>query len=107
MNIFALYNAHIARAYALFAAVCAISVFMYGVFLLMAISHAAKLSSIKQESKELTSKVGLLESKYYTYTKELTPERAQSLGFVTPQDIARVYTSSLSGLSLAGEVPHR
>jgi hypothetical protein len=90
----ALYHLYVRRAVAALVAVIVVSTFMYGFFLLEAVSHAASQASARREVAELSSKVGELQSKYLDATKALTPDLARELGFVSPVHVATVYASA-------------
>ena len=81
-------------------AVIAVSAFAYGFFLLEAVSHAASQAEARREVTKLSSQVGRLQSQYLSATKALTPERARSLGFVSPVHVATVYADA-GALSLS------
>lgn len=98
MNMLALYNRHATRLTALLAALCAISVFLYGAFLLMAVAHAAELRAIEDEISTLESSGSRLQSEYMAKTKALTIERARELGFVDP--VAQTTVTDSDGLSV-------
>lgn len=84
MKTLALYNTYSTRLVASLAAVCTVSVFMYGAFLLMAVAHAAELRVIEEELVVLESEASTLQSQYIVKTKALTIEHARALGFVEP-----------------------
>lgn len=96
----ALYHLYARRVIASLVALIVVSVFMYGFFLLEAVSHAAAHAQARREIATLSSKVGKLQSQYLSATKALTPERARSLGFVSPVHVAVVYADQ-SALSLS------
>lgn len=96
----ALYHLYVRRAVAALVALIVVCAFMYGFFLLEAVSHAASQASARREVASLSSKVGRLQSQYLTATKALTPDLAHTLGFVEPAHIATVYASDDS-LSLS------
>lgn len=75
-------------------AIIVVSTFLYGFFLLEAVSHAASQASARREIATLSSKVGRLQSQYLSATKALTPDRARSLGFVAPVDVSVVYADT-------------
>lgn len=89
----ALYHSHVRRAVALLVAVIAVSAFLYGFFLLEAVSHAASQAEARREIAALSSKVGSLQSRYLAATRTLTPERASAMGFVAPEAVATVYAA--------------
>lgn len=96
----ALYNLYARRVVAVLVALIVVSVFMYGFFLLEAVSHAASHAQARRDIASLSSKVGKLQSQYLSATKALTPERARALGFVAPAHVATVYADQ-SALSLS------
>lgn len=85
---------YVTRTIALCAAVCALSVFLYGVFLLQAVAHTAQRTGSERQITKLTSKLGELEVAYLSQTQALTPEQATTLGFVTPQAVDTVYANT-------------
>ena len=76
---------------ALLAGLIALSVLLYGVFLLEAVANTAKRTAAEKQVRDLTAQTGALEAQYLALTQEMTPERAQELGFVTPKDVTTVY----------------
>ncbi len=82
-----LYKLYVARTAAAFAAVLAISVFLYGTFLLMAVQHTAVRTDAEQRIGAITSHLGYLELQYLAETKQMTSDRALALGFTvnTPE----------------------
>jgi hypothetical protein len=99
MKPLALYNKYSTRIIAGLAALCALSVFMYGAFLLMAVAHAAELKVIEEELMVLESEASQLQSQYIVKTKALTIEHARALGFVEPVAQTTVAVSD-AGLSV-------
>lgn len=99
MKFLALYNAYATRTLAILAAVCVCSVFAYGTFLLMAVAHAASLAKVQEESSAIEGRMSQLQARYLVETKNLTLERAYSLGFVRPVAEASV-AADTDGLSL-------
>lgn len=89
-----LYHLYVRRAVALLSAVIVVCAFLYGFFLLEAVSHAASQAQARREIVSLSSKLGQLQSQYLSATKALTPERARALGFVTPSSVATVYADA-------------
>jgi len=87
----ALYNHYSRSAFALLACVCALSVFLYGFFLLEAVAHAASRARSGHEMAALKLELSDLESRYLAVTQALTPARAKELGLVTPQHVTTVY----------------
>jgi hypothetical protein len=99
------YQPLLARAAVVLACLCAISSFLYGVFLLEAVAHTAGRASAERQVRDLSAKLSDLETQYLASTQSLTPARAQSLGFVTPTVVTTVYTNAAShSLSLAEPV---
>jgi hypothetical protein len=47
-------------------------------------------------------KLSVLEGQYLAATKELTPERAKSMGYVTPANVSSVVVSGAAPLSFVG-----
>ena len=82
--------------FALLAAVCAVSAFLYGVFLLEAVGHTANRARASQDIRELKSKLSDLESRYFSATVALTPAYASALGFVSPSNVTTVYATDES-----------
>jgi len=95
-----LYHLYVRRAVALLATVVVVCAFLYGFFLLEAVSHAASQAQAHREVASLSSKVGKLQAQYLAATKALTPERARALGFVAPTAVATVY-ADVNSLSLS------
>ncbi len=100
MQYLALYNQYSAKTAGALAALCAVSVFCYGAFLLLAVSHAAKLRGVESEISSIESKVSTLQAIYLERSKALTPELARAMGFVEPSSQVTVYFGG-EGLSLA------
>lgn len=96
----ALYHLYVRRAVAFLVAVIVLSMFLYGFFLLEAVSHAASQAEARREVASLSSKIGKLQSQYLSATKALTPDRARALGFVSPEHVAVVYADQ-TALSLS------
>jgi len=99
-----LYTPHISRAVALFGAVAALSLFLYGFFLLEAVAHTANRTEAQREISSLTSKLSGLEETYLSSTRSMTLDHAHALGFVTPEKVSMVYASDPArSLSLRGQ----
>ena len=90
------YQPLLSRAAVVLACLCAISCFLYGVFLLEAVAHTAARASADRQVQTLSVQLGDLESQYLASTEALTPERAQALGFVTPTSVTTVYADAAS-----------
>lgn len=95
-----LYHAYLARVAALLAALCALSVFLYGIFLLMAVAHTAARSEAQSQIVHLSASLGDLEAQYLSQDRMITPEHAQELGYVKPQAISTVYATAAHSLTI-------
>ncbi len=78
------------------AAVIAVSAFLYGAFLLVAVLHTATRAKPEAAIETLSAELGTLQSRYLAETQTLTPQRAKELGFVVPEPAALVYASEPS-----------
>lgn len=87
------YTPLISRAAVVMCGIIALSLFLYGAFLLGAVSHTAKRADMGREVTKLTEVVSKLEVKYLTETKSLTPARAAALGFVEPSKVNTVFAA--------------
>ncbi len=95
------YTPHLRRAGALFGAVVALSLFLYGFFLLEAVAHTASRTQAQRQIQSLTSQMSGLEEKYLASTQHMTLELAGELGFAAPASVATVYAGGPArGLSL-------
>jgi hypothetical protein len=94
------YNFLLMRATAALAALCAVCIFLYGIFLLMAVAHTAARTDAERQITHITANLGELEARYLAQERSLTPEYAQSLGFVAPEKISSVYASAGSALTI-------
>ncbi|HVY72911.1 MAG TPA: hypothetical protein VG984_02600 [Candidatus Paceibacterota bacterium] len=90
----ALYQLWLSRSIAALAAVCALSVFLYGVFLMLAVEHTAARTALQTQVDTIVLHLSTLETEYLQQTRELSPERAAELGFVAPTETAAVFTNS-------------
>jgi hypothetical protein len=98
------YTPHLSRAAALFAAVAALSLFLYGFFLLEAVAHTAGRTQAQAKIQSLNSKLSGLEETYLASTRDMTLERAHTLGLVPPSTVATVYvTDQTRALSLRAQ----
>jgi len=93
------YTPHLRRSAALFAIVIALSLFLYGFFLLEAVAHTASRTQAQHKIRLLTSQMSELEQTYLAATRTMTRERAGELGFVRPASVATVYASAGRELS--------
>jgi hypothetical protein len=97
------YHLYLTRAIAVLVAICALSVFLYGTFLLLAVEHAAAATAAQNTTETLAAHIGDLEAQYLTATRAITPDTATELGFVTPSPsvVSTVFaTASYNALSL-------
>lgn len=99
LKVLTIYHVYVARVAALLAIMCAVSVFLYGTFLLMAVAHAAHMSSAEQKIQTLTGKLGIAESQYLAETNAISIATATGMGLVKPAEVAIVTTAKDSGLS--------
>ncbi len=93
MHTIALYNTYLARAAAVLTILCTLSVFLYGIFLLMAVTHTAGRTAAERQITNLSAHLGDMEMLYLTEQRSLTPERAVALGFVAPAHVSTVYAT--------------
>jgi len=100
MKALALYHMYVARVAAVLAVFCATAVFMYGAFLLMAVSHAAQMSSAQHEIKVLTGTLSKAESQYLAATNAISLATATAMGLVKPTSVAIVSAAKAGGLTL-------
>jgi hypothetical protein len=84
------YQPYLPRVAALLVVVCAVSAFLYGIFLLEAVGQAASRTSAERQIHDLSGQLGVLEGQYLAATKELTPQRAEALGLVVPAQVSTV-----------------
>ena len=94
MHSITLYNTYLTRVAAALTIVCTLSVFLYGIFLLMAVTHTAGRTAAERQITNLSAHLGDMEMQYLTEQKSLTPERALALGFVAPSAVSTVYTAA-------------
>jgi hypothetical protein len=92
------YQPYLSRSAAVLAGVCAIAIFLYGTFLLLAVMHTAGRTALEKQINATTAKLADLESVYLAKTKELTPEHALALGFVPPTSVSMVFTEGAQTL---------
>ena len=90
----AVYQLYLARVTAALCVVTALSVFLYGTFLLMAVSHTASRTQAQHSIAEVSARVSDLEGSYLAATKDITPDRATALGLVAPVQVATLYTQA-------------
>ncbi len=99
MRAFAIYSLWVRRLSGMLACMCAVAVFLYGVFLLMAVSHAARLSGIDRQIQTVTAQLSTEESVYLSQTESLDPAAAAAMGLTKPVAVSIVYAPSASSLS--------
>ena len=85
---------YVSRTAAILAMLCALSVFLYGIFLLMAVEHTAARATAERKVDTIVAKLGNLETQYFSQQKTLTPQYAASLGFVKSKNISTVYAAA-------------
>lgn len=90
------YNPYLTRVGALLAVVIAVSALLYGIFLLEAVAHTAKRTSFGRETRELTSKIGMMQAQSLALIKEITPAHATELGFTQPTQVSTVFATEAS-----------
>ncbi len=101
MRTIAIYNPYVTRSAALLAAFCTLSVFLYGIFLLMAVAHTAARTAAERKINTISAHLGEIEMQYLTQQRSLTPEFAQELGFVKPGEVSTVFaTAATRSLSI-------
>lgn len=88
------YQQYLNRAMASLAGLCALCAFLYGVFLLETVIHAAARQTAERQIQAIAATLGNLESQYLAQNKNLTPGSAASLGFVAPTSVTTVYSSA-------------
>jgi hypothetical protein len=76
------------------ACLCALSVLLYGIFLLEAVGHAAASEIAQRNIQGLRVSISTMEAQYLAYTRNITPQTAQALGFVTPTALSTVFARS-------------
>jgi hypothetical protein len=79
---------------AVLAAFCTLSVFLYGIFLLMAVAHTAARTAAQRQVDKITANLGDMEMRYLSQERSITPERAQELGLVKPGVVSTVYSTA-------------
>lgn len=80
---------------------CALAIFLYGTFLLLAVMHTAGRTSLERQINTTVAALGDLEAQYLAETKKLTPERAAELGMVAPTHVSVVFTAGAGALGRA------
>lgn len=95
-----LYQLYLSRTIALLMGVCALSVFFYLVFLMLAVGHTASRTASQDAIDALTVDVSSLETSYLRDMETITPARATELGYVLPKDVTPVFAQD-SGHALS------
>lgn len=83
-----------ARATVFLCAAVAVSLFLYGAFLLTAVQHTAARAAAERSINSATARLSVLEERYLTQTQWLTRERAAALGFVAPARVTTVFSNA-------------
>lgn len=90
------YTSRLKKIFVLLAVVVALSVVVYGIFLLEAVGNTADRARAEREIRALTSRVSNLEQTYLSKTREMTLERALEMGLVAPTSVSTIYASKNS-----------
>jgi hypothetical protein len=88
------YHLYLTRIMAALAVTCAVAIFLYGTFLLLAVEHAATATADQHTYDVLAAHIGDLETQYLTATRSITPQSAAALGFVAPQTVSMVFATA-------------
>ncbi len=94
------YSPYMTRVLGTLAGVVALSLFLYGIFLLEAVAHTASRTQAERQIAAHTSELSRLEAQYLASTKEVTRERAVEMGLTQPTRITTTYATPQSALSL-------
>src|SRR5581483_5806180 len=86
-----LYQLYLSRTIAALMFICALSVFFYVVFLMVAVEHTAGRTVAQSKIDALTVEVSALETHYLSNMETLTPQRAAELGYVIPASVTPVF----------------
>ncbi len=90
----ALYQIYLSRSIALLVCVCALSVFLYCTFLMIAVEHTASRTAFQSKIDDLTLQLSTQETSYLSDMQELSPEHATALGYVVPDNVTPVFAST-------------
>lgn len=82
------------RASAGLAAIIALSALLYGVFLLLAVTHTASRARAESDIGKLTASLATLQETYLVLERQITPSRAEALGLVKPASSATVFADA-------------
>jgi len=89
---------YLPRVAATLGGLLALSIFLYGTFLLLAVMHTAARTTLERQITTTVAELGELEAQYLAQTKNLTPERAAELGMVAPLSVSLVFTGEAQTL---------
>jgi hypothetical protein len=89
-----LWQLYLTRTIAVLLGACALSVFLYLVFLMLAVTHTAQRTTAQRDADALTLELSGQETKYLEETRALTESRAQDLGYVQPTQVVAVFADS-------------
>lgn len=87
---------HLSRFSVVLCTIIALSMFLYGALLLMAVSHTASRSAAERQMREVAAGISALETTYFQATKTITPELALERGFVPPASTVTVFATEVS-----------
>jgi len=94
------YGPYMNRIMAMLAGFIALSIFLYGIFLLEAVAHTASRSTAEREIAMHTSELSKLQTQYLALTKNITLDRATELGLVVSARVTTIYATPQNALSL-------
>ena len=98
------YEQYASRATVALGAALAISLFLYGAFLILAVEHTAARAAAEQKIAAESTRLSALEGRYLTQARDFTLERAMALGFVqAAQTITLFSDAKNSALTLRGQ----
>lgn len=82
------------RISAFCAAVIALCALLYGVFLLLAVTHTASRARAQAGIERSTAELASLEQRYLALQQQITPARAADFGLVKPASSATVFADA-------------
>jgi hypothetical protein len=88
------YTPYVTRIIALCAIGIALSLFLYGIFLLEAVAHTAARAEAESSAVKVGAQLASLEMEYLEYARALTPQDAVDLGYTEPVAISTVYAAT-------------
>jgi glucose uptake protein GlcU len=88
------YTPYLTRAAAILGGIIALSLLLYGIFLLEAVAHTASRAQAESQIHKSTLALATLQQQYLVLTKEITENKAQELGFVVPKNVTTVFAMS-------------